>query len=202
MRMDGRLDRLLPGRPRPHGAEGVTILSWCFPVQLHLLSGRERAVAGDAHVTEVSPAATWGLGRVNDPPAILISPEPNDARCRHTSSLITGRLGYVRATSVNPAARNMAMVPVKMAAPPTRAALRAATSTGCPSTAIAPCSRANSAAAVSSAEPTPDRRWWLTTAKHVTHQTPGSSVSTFASARLPLTRGKSERGPTLVHPTG
>lgn len=39
-------------------------------------------------------------------------------------------------------------------------------------------------------------------AKHVTHQTPGSSVSTFASARLPLTRGKSERGPTLVHPTG
>jgi hypothetical protein len=42
----------------------------------------------------------------------------------HTRSLITGRLGYVRATSVNPAAENMATLPVKMADAPTRAALR------------------------------------------------------------------------------
>jgi len=48
----------------------------------------------------------------------------------HISSLITGRVGYVRATSVNPAAENIATVPVKMADPPTRAALSAATSTG------------------------------------------------------------------------
>ena len=34
------------------------------------------------------------------------------------------------------------------------------------------------------------------------HQTPRSAVSTLAKALLPLTRGKSERGPTLVHPTG
>jgi hypothetical protein len=123
-------------------------------------------------------------------------------RRHHSSSLMTGRVGYVRATSVNPAAENIATVPVKMAEPPTRAALRAATSTGCPSTAVAPCSRANSTAALSSAEPTPDRLWRLSTAKQVTHQAPGSSVSTFAKALLPLTRGKSDRGPTLVHPTG
>jgi hypothetical protein len=48
----------------------------------------------------------------------------------YTSSLITGRVRYVRPTSVNPAAANMAMVPVKMADPPTLAALKAATSTG------------------------------------------------------------------------
>ena len=49
---------------------------------------------------------------------------------RHSGNLMTGRLGAVRATSTNPAAENMATVPVKIAAPPTRAALRAATSTG------------------------------------------------------------------------
>jgi hypothetical protein len=31
---------------------------------------------------------------------------------RHTTGLITGRVGYVRATSANPAAENMATVPV------------------------------------------------------------------------------------------
>jgi hypothetical protein len=123
-------------------------------------------------------------------------PEPQ------SSSLITGRVGDVRATSVNPAAENIATVPVKIADPPTREALKAATSTGCPSTAVAPCSRANSTAALSSVDPTPDLRWRLSTTKQVTHQTPRSSVSTFAKALLPLTRGKSDRGPTLVHPTG
>ena len=47
-----------------------------------------------------------------------------------TRRLITGRVGYVRATSVNPAAENIATVPVKTADPPTREALSAATSTG------------------------------------------------------------------------
>jgi len=49
---------------------------------------------------------------------------------RHTSRLMTGRVGYVRATSVNPAAENIAAVPVKTADPPTREAVSAATSTG------------------------------------------------------------------------
>jgi hypothetical protein len=93
------------------------------------------------------------------------------------------------------------MVPVKMADPPTRAALRAATSTGWPSTAVAPCSRANATAALSNVDPTPVRRWRLSTAKQVTHQTPGSSERTFAKTLLPLTPGNAERGPTLVHPT-
>ena len=47
-----------------------------------------------------------------------------------TSRLITGRVGYVRATSVNPAAENIDTVPVNTADPPTREALSAATSTG------------------------------------------------------------------------
>lgn len=44
-----------------------------------------------------------------------------------------------------------------------------------------------------------DDKWpcRLSTTKQVTHRTPGSSVSTFAQALLPLTRGKSDRVPTL-----
>ena len=49
---------------------------------------------------------------------------------RHRVSLMTGRVGWVRVTSVNPASVNMATVPVKIAEPPTRAALSAGTSTG------------------------------------------------------------------------
>ena len=41
---------------------------------------------------------------------------------------LIGRVGYVRATSVNPAAENMATVPVEMAGLLTRAERRAATS--------------------------------------------------------------------------
>src|SRR5258706_400489 len=79
----------------------------------------------------------------------------------------------------------------------------AATSTGCPSTAVAPWSRANATAACNKAPPMPDRRYPPPTAKQVTHQAPASSSeSTVARARFPRTPGNAYRGPTLVQPTG
>ena len=48
----------------------------------------------------------------------------------HMTRRITGRVGKVRPTSENPAATNMARVPVYSADPLTREAFKAATSTG------------------------------------------------------------------------
>jgi hypothetical protein len=64
---------------------------------------------------------------------------------RQVKIRITGREGTVCA---KPAARNIAMVPVSMAERLTRVADNALTSTGWPSTLVAPCARANATAAL------------------------------------------------------
>ena len=115
---------------------------------------------------------------------------------------MTGRLGYVRPISWNPAVVNMANVPVNSAAPDTFGDRSWSMSTGCPSSIDAPCSRACFTAAVSKAVPTPPPRYSSRTAKHVTHQAFSSSLRTRRRARLFRTPGTVLRGTTRVHPAG
>ena len=72
---------------------------------------------------------------------------------------MTGRLGYVRPISWNPTVVNMAKVPVKSAELDAVGDWSLSTSTGCPSSADAPFSRACFTAAVSKVVPTPVPRY-------------------------------------------
>jgi hypothetical protein len=119
-----------PGAAEPYGTHRAP-----GPGRARSRSQTLRSHCGPSAVTVMPPAVA-----VDDPLPGKLQPAPAsltqfDQRLRkvarhHSSSLMTGRVGYVRATSVNPAAENIATVPVKMPEPPTRAALRAATSTG------------------------------------------------------------------------
>jgi hypothetical protein len=128
--------QISPFGTAPGAARNHTALTGRLVLAGLALDHRRSEVTGGPSVVTVMPLAV----PIDDPLPGKLQPAPAiltqfDQRLRrvprhHSSSLMTGRVGYVRATSVNPAAENIATVPVKMPEPPTRAALRAATSTG------------------------------------------------------------------------
>ena len=87
-----------------------------------------RLYAGPSVPSQFRRGASTPLYRASVPRVSLGVWE--DCRQLHSGSLMTGRVGKLRPISVNPAAKNIAMVPVNRAAPPTRAAFKVVTSTG------------------------------------------------------------------------